>query len=106
MLICVCTGVCRHDFALDSSPGSSINIGLLAIVELTERFHILFYLQTFTIAGSIMIFKTFTFLGIASVVIAHGSHDQEPIEGPHQSLWYNTLPGDGGTQVRTHMSSV
>lgn len=31
---------------------------------------------------------------------AHGHHeDQTPIEGPHQGLWYNTLPGDGGTQV-------
>lgn len=31
---------------------------------------------------------------------AHGHHaDQTPIEGPLQGLWYNTLPGDGGTQV-------
>jgi len=31
---------------------------------------------------------------------AHGHHDnQTPIEGPHQGLWYNQLPGDGGTQV-------
>lgn len=30
---------------------------------------------------------------------AHSSHDQAPIAGPHKSLWYNTLPGDGGTQV-------
>jgi hypothetical protein len=37
----------------------------------------------------------------AAVVIAHGDHghDQTPIEGPHKQLWYNTLPGDGGTQV-------
>jgi agmatinase len=37
----------------------------------------------------------------AAVVVAHGdhSHDQTPIEGPHKQLWYNTLPGDGGTQV-------
>lgn len=53
-----------------------------------------------------MLFKPFTFLGIASVAIAHGSHDQEPMEGPHQSLWYNTLPGDGGTQVRPHISRL
>jgi agmatinase len=34
-------------------------------------------------------------------VQAHDDHSQEPlIEGPHKSLWYNTLPGDGGTQVR------
>lgn len=30
---------------------------------------------------------------------AHDSHDQAPIAGPHKGLWYNTLPGDGGTQV-------
>lgn len=35
-------------------------------------------------------------LGIAN---AHGGHDQTPLAGPHQRLWYNTLPGDGGTQV-------
>ncbi len=40
-------------------------------------------------------------LGLAAVAQAHGDHDpqQEPIAGPHKSLWYNTLPGDGGTQV-------
>jgi hypothetical protein len=32
--------------------------------------------------------------------LAHGHHDDQiPIEGPLQGLWYNTLPGDGGTQV-------
>ena len=38
--------------------------------------------------------------GLAAGAVAHGGHDheQEPI-GPHKSLWYNTLPGDGGTQV-------
>ncbi|GAT19209.1 agmatinase [Aspergillus luchuensis] len=35
-------------------------------------------------------------LGIAN---AHGGHDQTPLAGPHQRLWYNTLPGDGGTQA-------
>jgi agmatinase len=34
-----------------------------------------------------------------AVVTAHNDHSQEPLSGPHQSLWYNTLPGDGGTQV-------
>jgi agmatinase len=37
--------------------------------------------------------------GLAALVAGHGAHDQTPIEGPHKSLWYNTLPGDGGTQV-------
>lgn len=42
-------------------------------------------------------------LGVASAAVAaaHGDHTQEPIAGPHKSLWYNSLPGDGGTQV-TH----
>lgn len=38
---------------------------------------------------------------IIAIAFAHvdHDHDQEPIAGPHKSLWYNTLPGDGGTQV-------
>lgn len=41
---------------------------------------------------------------LAVAVSAHGDHehDQEPIEGPHAQLWYNTLPGDGGTQVSSN----
>lgn len=38
-------------------------------------------------------------LALAAAVVAHGDHNQLPISGPHKSLWYNTLPGDGGTQV-------
>jgi agmatinase len=39
---------------------------------------------------------------IVGATYAHGHHDdQTPIEGPHQGLWYNQLPGDGGTQVRS-----
>jgi agmatinase len=37
-------------------------------------------------------------LGWAAAVTAHAGHEQIAL-GPHQSLWYNTLPGDGGTQV-------
>ena len=47
--------------------------------------------------------KTFTLLAaLAASAAAHGDHDhdQAPIEGPLKQLWYNTLPGDGGTQVR------
>jgi agmatinase len=42
-------------------------------------------------------------LSFVAAVAAHGDHDhdQEPIEGPLQDLWYNTLPGDGGTQVQS-----
>jgi hypothetical protein len=40
-------------------------------------------------------------LSFAAAVAAHGDHghDQESLAGPHQGLWYNNLPGDGGTQV-------
>jgi agmatinase len=42
-----------------------------------------------------------TFFSFIAAVVAHGDHghDQEPLSGPHEGLWYNTLPGDGGTQV-------
>ena len=38
-------------------------------------------------------------------VAAHADHAQEPIAGPHKGLWYNALPGDGGTQVRKQNKS-
>ena len=41
----------------------------------------------------------FSVCGLLALVVAHGDHDQVPIQGPHKGLWYNTLPGDGGTQV-------
>lgn len=40
-----------------------------------------------------------TLLALAAVAAAHGDHRQEPLAGPHKGLWYNTIPGDGGTQV-------
>lgn len=48
-----------------------------------------------------MLLKSLALLACASCALAHGDHDhdQTPISGPHKSLWYNTLPGDGGTQV-------
>lgn len=36
---------------------------------------------------------------LVGTAYSHGNHEQTPIEGPLQGLWYNTLPGDGGTQV-------
>ena len=37
---------------------------------------------------------------LAAAAVAHDdSESQEPIAGPYERLWYNTLPGDGGTQV-------
>lgn len=38
---------------------------------------------------------------LLAVAIAHDDHEQITFEGPHEGLWYNTLPGDGGKQVRT-----
>ncbi len=40
-------------------------------------------------------------LGWAAIATAHAGHEQSQkiIEGPHKSLWYNKLPGDGGTQA-------
>lgn len=47
-------------------------------------------------------------LSFAAAVAAHGNHDhdQEPLEGPHEGLWYNTLPGDGGTQADSIFSGI
>ena len=55
-----------------------------------------------------MLFNALAILSFSSVALCHGDHDdQTPISGPHKSLWYNTLPGDGGTQVcQTESSSI
>jgi hypothetical protein len=45
-----------------------------------------------------MIYCALLALGWAAAATAHAGHEQTLL-GPHQSLWYNTLPGDGGTQV-------
>ncbi|UNI21328.1 Agmatinase [Purpureocillium takamizusanense] len=37
---------------------------------------------------------------------AHAGHEQKTLAGPHQSLWYNTLPGDGGTQADSVFSGI
>src|SRR4051794_29819699 len=38
--------------------------------------------------------------GLAIGTLGHADHEnQTPMSGPHKGLWYNTLPGDGGTQV-------
>lgn len=48
-----------------------------------------------------------TVVALAAVVFGHGDHDhQTPIAGPHKSLWYNTIPGDGGTQVRLEFPRI
>ncbi|KAF1830481.1 Arginase/deacetylase [Decorospora gaudefroyi] len=47
-------------------------------------------------------------LSFAAAVAAHGDHDdnQEPLSGPLEGLWYNTLPGDGGTQADSIFSGI
>lgn len=44
---------------------------------------------------------------LASSVTAHGNHEQTTLSsGPHQSLWFNNLPGDGGTQADSVFSGI
>lgn len=48
-----------------------------------------------------MLFKALTLFSLSGAALCHGDHEyQTTVSGPHKSLWYNTLPGDGGTQVR------
>ncbi|KAJ2976185.1 hypothetical protein NUW58_g8153 [Xylaria curta] len=50
---------------------------------------------------------TLAFLGTAITVAGHGHQSaQSPLSGPHQSLWYSTLPGDGGTQADSVFSGI
>lgn len=49
-----------------------------------------------------MLTNILTVAALCASALAHAEHEhQVPIAGPHKSLWYNTLPGDGGTQVRS-----
>jgi hypothetical protein len=52
----------------------------------------------------IMLSGLLTVLALASSAFSHADHEhQTPISGPHKSLWYNTIPGDGGTQVGAYI---
>jgi agmatinase len=54
-----------------------------------------------------MIANTALILCLTAFAAAHGDHDdQEFMSGPHQALWYNTLPGDGGTQADSVFSGI
>ncbi|KAL1971327.1 hypothetical protein VTN77DRAFT_279 [Rasamsonia byssochlamydoides] len=53
-----------------------------------------------------MIVSTLSFAALVTLATAHGDHGQKPIAGPHKSLWYNTLPGDGGTQADSVFSGI
>ncbi|KAI5859747.1 Arginase/deacetylase [Durotheca rogersii] len=45
--------------------------------------------------------------GYLAHATAHEIHDdQKALSGPHQSLWYNVLPGDGGTQADSVFSGI
>lgn len=45
-------------------------------------------------------------VALCASALAHSDHEgQIPIAGPHKSLWYNTLPGDGGTQVCSSLNN-
>ncbi|KAI0164348.1 agmatinase 1 [Hypoxylon sp. FL1284] len=44
--------------------------------------------------------------GFAAFAAAHGTHEQKTLSGPHQSLWYNVLPGDGGKQADSVFSGI
>lgn len=52
-----------------------------------------------------MLTQFLTVAALATSVLSHGDHESQiPIAGPHKALWYNTLPGDGGTQVRNELN--
>lgn len=54
--------------------------------------------------------RMFKFFAASSALVAaanaHGNHQETLKEGPHKSLWYNTLPGDGGTQADSVFSGI
>lgn len=53
-----------------------------------------------------MIVPALAIAALGAVVSAHSDHHQMPMAGPHQGLWYNTLPGDGGKQVNESRREV
>jgi agmatinase len=52
-----------------------------------------------------MFSSAFGILALSTLAAAHGDHSQMAL-GPHQGLWYNTLPGDGGTQADSVFSGI
>jgi len=53
-----------------------------------------------------MLFLIASIAALATAASAHEGHGQTPVAGPHKSLWYNTLPGDGGTQADSVFSGI
>jgi len=53
-----------------------------------------------------MIAPVLSLVSFAVVAAAHSNHAQKPFSGPHRDLWYNTIPGDGGTQADAVYSGI
>ncbi|KND87228.1 putative agmatinase 1 [Tolypocladium ophioglossoides CBS 100239] len=54
-----------------------------------------------------MISQILLALWLVAVAAGHSQHDsQKSVAGPLQSLWYNNLPGDGGTQADSVFSGI
>ncbi len=49
----------------------------------------------------------FAVFGLLTSVAGHDPESsQNTLPGPYRSLWYNTLPGDGGTQADSVFSGI
>lgn len=53
-----------------------------------------------------MFARASTLLFLAAGALAHGDHSQNPLVGATESIWHNTLPGDGGTQADSVFSGI
>ncbi|KID98767.1 agmatinase, partial [Metarhizium majus ARSEF 297] len=53
-----------------------------------------------------MVSSAILVFGWVTIAAAHAGHEQKSLAGPHQPLWYNTLPGDGGTQADSVFSGI
>lgn len=53
-----------------------------------------------------MIYTALLLWCLATSVSAHAGHSQKAMSGPHQSLWYNSMPGDGETQADSVFSGI
>ncbi|KAK2069632.1 hypothetical protein P8C59_004190 [Phyllachora maydis] len=51
--------------------------------------------------------SNFLLLSLVALVTGHGADDEpKSTAGPHQALWYNAIPGDGGTQADSVFSGI
>lgn len=65
-------------------------------------------LRLFVVLGSSagMMYTNSALLALLTLASGHEDHDQTPFQGPHKGLWYNQLPGDGGTQADSVFSGI